>query len=111
MSGGSRHWGAQRLSAVALLPLGLYALLNLVCRAGADQAEITAWLSQPFAFGAMALFVLALFHHLALGLQVVIEDYVHGRILRLALLVLLPLGSVALAATALVALMTIAFVG
>ena len=107
----TEHWRRQRLSALALVPLGLYVLAHLLRLAGADHAAVAQWLRQPFAFGAMTLFSLALFHHLALGTRVVIEDYVHDGRGKLVLLLALDLAAWTLAAAALVALAVIAFAG
>lgn len=105
------HWWRQRLTALALVPLGLYVLYHLVRLAGADHAAVTQWLREPLAFGAMSLFVAALLEHLSLGVQVVIEDYVHDGRRRIALLAALQLGCVALAVAAITALAAIAFIG
>jgi succinate dehydrogenase / fumarate reductase membrane anchor subunit len=75
---GSRRWLAERVTAVALVPLTVWFLASIVAHAGSDYTVFTAWLRTPFAAGAMVLLLTALFHHTALGLQVVIEDYVHS---------------------------------
>jgi succinate dehydrogenase / fumarate reductase membrane anchor subunit len=53
-------------------------LASIVAYAGSDYTVFTAWLRTPFAASAMVLLLIALFHHTALGLQVVIENYVHS---------------------------------
>ena len=75
---GSRHWLAERVTAVALVPLTVWFLASIVAHAGSDYMAFTTWLKTPFASGAMVLLLIALFHHIALGLQVVVEDYVHS---------------------------------
>lgn len=75
---GTEHWMFQRLTAIALLPLTLWFVWSLVCLAGASHQEFTAWLSNPVAAVLMIGFCLVAFYHAALGLQVVIEDYVGG---------------------------------
>ncbi len=75
---GTEHWMAQRLTAIALLPLTLWFVWSLLCMAGADYATFTAWLANPLIAVLMSAFSLMLFYHAALGLQVVIEDYVGG---------------------------------
>ncbi len=74
---GVQHWWAQRVSAVALIPLTLWFVYSVVHLTGADQRIVLTWLHKPASAILMSLFVVATFYHLALGVQVVIEDYVH----------------------------------
>ncbi|TDQ82108.1 succinate dehydrogenase subunit D [Dongia mobilis] len=108
---GLHHWWAQRLTALALIPLSLWFVASVVCMAGADYAAVSQWLSQPFTVGALSLTILAVFYHAVLGLQVVIEDYIHGKALKLVLLVGLQFAGFGLAAAAIVSLLVIAFAG
>jgi len=108
---GVQHWWGQRLSALALIPLGLWLVISLVCHAGADRAAIVQWLGSPFTLGALALTVIAVFYHAVLGLQVVIEDYIHGKGAKFALVILIQFAGFGLAAAAIVALLVVAFVG
>jgi succinate dehydrogenase / fumarate reductase membrane anchor subunit len=85
---GLNHWWGQRVSAVALLPLALWFVWSLVRLAGADQDVVMHWLSRPASAILMSLLIVALFHHLALGLQVVIEDYVHREPVKIAALLI-----------------------
>ena len=75
---GAEHWWAQRVSAVALLPLTLWFVASIIAHTGSDYVTFIAWLRTPLATVLMILLLIALFHHTALGLQVVIEDYVHS---------------------------------
>lgn len=75
---GTHHWIVQRISAVALIPLCLWFVASLVCLGGANHAEVVAWMSQPVSAVLLVLLVATTFYHSQLGLQVVIEDYVHG---------------------------------
>ncbi|MEN8719769.1 MAG: succinate dehydrogenase, hydrophobic membrane anchor protein [Oceanococcaceae bacterium] len=75
---GTGHWMAQRLTAVAMIPLTLWFVWSLLCMADASHEEMTLWLSTPLAATLMCAYALILFYHAALGLQVVIEDYVGG---------------------------------
>lgn len=75
---GTHHWIAQRMTAVALVPLTLWFVISLIGLIGADLAAVQAWLSSPFNAVMMILTLAAGFHHAQLGLQVVIEDYIHG---------------------------------
>ncbi|MDY0022624.1 succinate dehydrogenase, hydrophobic membrane anchor protein [Arenimonas caeni] len=75
---GTTHWWHQRLSAIALLLLTPWFVILMVGLIGDDLATVRATLSQPLTAILMTAFVLSLFWHARLGLQVVIEDYLHG---------------------------------
>jgi succinate dehydrogenase / fumarate reductase membrane anchor subunit len=75
---GVGHWWAQRLTALALVPLILWFVASIASLAGADHATVADWIAQPIPAMLLVLLVVATFHHAQLGLQVVIEDYVHG---------------------------------
>jgi succinate dehydrogenase / fumarate reductase, membrane anchor subunit len=79
---GAAHWWAQRLTAIALLPLTLWFLCGMVRMIGATRDDIVFWMAGPLPIVLMIALVIATFHHLQLGLQVVIEDYVHSDALR-----------------------------
>ncbi len=80
---GLGHWWAQRLTAMALLPLTLYFVLSVFLLEGADQAAMLRYMAQPWNGVLFIALVAALFYHLQLGLQVVIEDYIHTESRRL----------------------------
>jgi succinate dehydrogenase / fumarate reductase membrane anchor subunit len=108
---GVHHWWIQRLTAVALIPLLIWFVASLVQMAGADYAHVVAWIARtPVAVLLTLLFVAGIWH-LALGLQVVIEDYVHGEPCRIVTLVLVKFGCFALAAAAVFSVLKIAFRG
>ena len=75
---GTTHWWHQRLTAVALALLTPWFVVLAVGLLGADQATVRLAIAQPFTATLLAAFVLSLFWHAQLGLQVVVEDYVHG---------------------------------
>ncbi len=75
---GVEHWCRQRLSAVALVPLTLWFVAATLAHRASDYAMFIGWLRTPFVTFMMVLLLIALFHHAALGLQVIIEDYVHS---------------------------------
>lgn len=107
---GVEHWWMQRVSAVALVPLTLWFVASIIAHTGSDYAAFIAWLRTPLATIFMILLLIALFYHTALGLQVVIEDYVHSEF-KFAALVAVHLGCFALAATGIVAALRIAIGG
>ena len=77
-----QHWWAQRLTAVILVPLSLWFIITLACLPGMDHAAVNTWIQSPLHSLILILFILALFYHAQLGLQVVIEDYVGNDSLR-----------------------------
>jgi succinate dehydrogenase / fumarate reductase membrane anchor subunit len=103
-------WWAQRVSAVALVPLTLWLAASIIAHTGSDYATFIVWLRTPIAAILMTLLLIALFYHTALGLQVVIEDYVHSGT-ELAAVIAVRLGCCALATAGIVATLRIAFSG
>ena len=83
---GVAHWWAQRLTALALVPLTLWFVASIIGLAGADHATAAEWIARPIPAMLLALLIVATFHHAQLGLQVVIEDYVHCEALKVAAL-------------------------
>ncbi len=81
---GGSHWWALRLTSLALVPLTLWFLVCAMGLEGADRVDVHAWLAHPLPMAAAIALVVATFYHLQLGLQVVIEDYVHQDAVRLA---------------------------
>jgi succinate dehydrogenase / fumarate reductase membrane anchor subunit len=106
---GVQHWWMQRVSAIALVPLTLWFVIALVAHVGADYTATRTWLGSPVTFGLMLLLVGATFYHAQLGLQVVIEDYIHRESGKIALILLTKMASLVLALAAVVALLVIAF--
>ena len=84
---GASHWWAQRLTSIALLPLTLWFLCAAVGMIGATRDDVVFWMAGPLQIVLIAL-VIATFHHLQLGLQVVIEDYVNNDWLRIGSIML-----------------------
>ncbi|HIF60168.1 MAG TPA: succinate dehydrogenase, hydrophobic membrane anchor protein [Rhodospirillales bacterium] len=108
---GTSHWWAQRVTAVALVPLSIWFVFSVVNLVGVDKDGFKVWLNGPGSFVLMALFLIALFYHMQLGLQVVIEDYVHNERNKVISLVLNKLLAVFLVVSSITALMRIAFGG
>ena len=105
---GTAHFWAQRVTAVALVPLCAWFVISMVVMGDAHYEAARAWVRQPAAALLLGVFIVSLFYHAQLGLQVVIEDYVHAQWLKVSSLVLLKLLSALLAAAALFALLRIA---
>lgn len=106
---GTEHWWLQRLTAIALVPLVVWYVISLVTLIGADRDAVVAWLQSPFSAIASVLLIIATFHHGQLGIQVVIEDYVHTPWLKTTLLLLNKFAAIVLGATAIFAVLKIAF--
>jgi len=106
---GTHHWWAERLTSIALLPLLLWFVVSLTSLATADHATATAWLRAPVNAILMLTLVAALFHHMHLGLQVVIEDYIHGNVSKFVMLIAVKFGTALLAIAAAFAVLKVAF--
>jgi succinate dehydrogenase / fumarate reductase, membrane anchor subunit len=85
---GASHWWAQRLTSIALLPLTLWFLCAAVRMIGATRDDVVFWMAGPLTIVLMIALVIATFHHLQLGLQIVIEDYVNSDWLRIGSILL-----------------------
>lgn len=105
---GTGHFWRQRVSAVALVPLSIWFVYAALAVVGADREAAVAFLHQPVNAIAMALFVIAVLHHSVLGLQVVVEDYVHTEGWKIAILLFDQLFAWILGAVSLFALVKIA---
>ncbi|MCS3902424.1 succinate dehydrogenase / fumarate reductase membrane anchor subunit [Methylohalomonas lacus] len=104
---GLHHWIAQRLTAIALVPLSLWFIVTLVCLIGSDHATAVERLQSPLTATLLILFIAALFHHAQLGVQVVIEDYVHGHWQKLTSLVVVKFIAVFAALASIIAVLKV----
>jgi succinate dehydrogenase / fumarate reductase, membrane anchor subunit len=95
---GVEHWWAQRVSALALVPLALWFVIAIIGLVGADRALVVDWVRHPGPAILLVLLLIATFYHGALGLQVVIEDYVENEALRFGLLIAVRLAAIVFAA-------------
>ncbi|MBO9582011.1 MAG: succinate dehydrogenase, hydrophobic membrane anchor protein [Sphingobium sp.] len=85
---GTHHWIVQRMTAVGNLLLGAWLFASLILLPSLDHWAVTGWLAQPFVAVQMILFLVSVFAHLRLGLQVLVEDYVHDEGLKFVSLML-----------------------
>lgn len=106
---GVGHWWSQRLTSVALIPLTLLFIFPFVRSLGTDLETVREVYSHPFHAIVAILFIAVTFHHNQQGLQVVIEDYVHGKALRTLALIANVLLNAALGLTGVFAVAKIAF--
>ena len=108
---GLKHWRAQRLTAMALAPLGLWFVYAIAALTGADYAAIHAWASQPLNALLLALFMAVMLRHALLGVEEVIQDYVHAPCVKYGALMAARIATLVLLAVALIAIAVLAFGG
>jgi len=109
---GFSHWWGQRLTAIALVPLSIWFMCNLLGKlVGATRFDIALWLESPFNALLTAALLLVLTIHARLGLQVVIEDYIHQKCMNIALIIFNTFLFVAVAALGLMAVFKLHFFG
>lgn len=92
---GAEHWKQQRYTALGNLVLGAWFVVSLLLLSGFDMDSIRDWLVKPIPATAMILLIVSTFYHARLGLQVMIEDYVHDEGNKAAVLALLTMVFVA----------------
>ena len=104
---GTGHFWRQRVTALALVPLGLWFAFSVLGLVGTNEVVALQYLARPVNAILMAAFVLTLLYHMSLGLQVVVDDYVHGTASKIFLLLLIRFTALATASTSLFALIRI----
>ena len=85
---GTEHFWLQRVTALANIPLAVFFVSAMVAHAGADYLTVTAFLSRPIVALVMLLLILSMVWHMRLGLQIVIEDYIHDHTVKILALIL-----------------------
>lgn len=106
---GTGHWWAQRLTALALIPLSLWFCIAVIAMTGADHATVAAWAGSPVVAGLLILLIGATFYHAALGVQVVIEDYVHHEMTKLLLVLSVKTAALLMALAAILSVLILLF--
>lgn len=107
---GVHHWMHQRITALAIIPLVLWGVWSAItiAAAGGNYDIVRGFFAQPINAICMVLLLIAAFYHAALGLQVVIEDYVHGEKTKMLTLILVKLGCFALATASIFSVLKLA---
>ena len=108
---GVQHWWMQRITAVALVPLAIWFIIAALGMIGADRAAMVVWMHNPMSPVFAILLIVTVVYHLALGLQVVIEDYIHGEAWKLGLIIVMRLWCIVLVGRGVLAVLTLAFAG
>jgi succinate dehydrogenase / fumarate reductase membrane anchor subunit len=108
---GTHHWWLQRVTAIALVPLVVWFAVSLLRFAPEGQAAVRAWIASPVTMVVLILTIAVGMWHAALGLQVVIEDYVHAKGWRIGLDTAVKFVAAVLTVAGVVAIFKIAFGG
>lgn len=107
---GTHHWWAQRVSAIANIPLVIWFVISMMGHASSDYTTLLSWMQVPFVAVLMILLVINMSWHMRLGVQIAIEDYVHGRA-RVVSLLTLDFATVVLAVLGVFSILKISFGG
>jgi succinate dehydrogenase / fumarate reductase membrane anchor subunit len=105
---GVEHWWIQRVTAIALVPLILWFVIAIIGLVGTDLETMQNWVGRPLPAILLVLLLIATFYHMSLGLQVVVEDYVHTELAKLALVIVIRLFCFAFAVAGIFAVLMIA---
>lgn len=108
---GTHHWWAQRVTAIALVPLSLWFVYSVLKVAPTGIDGYRNWIASPLNATAMIVFLAVTFHHAQLGVQVVIEDYVAGHAARIVTNLIVKFLCYGLAALSIVSILIVAFGG
>ena len=105
---GVEHWWLQRITAVALVPLALWFVIAIIRLVGADADSVRDWVGNPLPAILLVLLLIATFYHASLGLQVVIEDYIHAEFAKLGLVIIVRLACFAFVVAGIFAVVSMA---
>jgi len=107
--GGTGHWWAERMTAIALIPLTIWFVISALSMVGADYAEFKTWIGGHGNAVLLILLTIAVYHHGQLALQVIIEDYIHHEAAHFTALIAVKLAAVFLAVYTIFAVVRLAF--
>lgn len=106
---GTEHWWLQRVTAIANIPLVIFLVIFILSHLGASRTAVIASIANPFVAILLALTFVSVLWHMRLGLQVVIEDYIHGHAAKFAALLANSFVTVLLGVAALYAILKMSF--
>ncbi len=106
---GTRSFWHQRITAIALVPLSVWFVAGILCIVDASHVDTVAWIKAPHVTVLFIALIIALFYHVKIGLQEVIEDYLHCEWFKLATRICLNLGIAMCGLVAIVAILKISF--
>lgn len=106
---GTEHWWLQRVTAVANIPLVGFFIILVVSLTGADHAAVAETLRNPFIAIILSALVISVCWHMRLGMQVVVEDYVHGEGTKIALVLANNFFTAAIALASVFAILKLSF--
>lgn len=106
----TKHFTHQRFTAMILVPLVVWFVISIIRMVGASHAEFVTWASEPLTSLLLVVFILSLFYHMRLGMDEVIEDYIHTPSSRSKLLMLNKVFTIAVGAVALFSIISITLI-
>ncbi len=109
LKGALGHWWHQRLTAIFIIPLSLWFMTSLVGHLKSDHETVVTWISSPIVSFLMVILVCGIFYHAKLGVQVVIEDYIHTKGSKLLLLTAVNMGALTGALVGVLSVFSITF--
>ncbi|MGK0296957.1 MAG: succinate dehydrogenase / fumarate reductase membrane anchor subunit [Gammaproteobacteria bacterium] len=86
---GTHHFWYQRVTAVVLVPLTIWIMTAIIMMTATDYDSVRTWIQSPFNALLLLFFIIALFFHAQLGVQVVIEDYIHSEWQKISCIILI----------------------
>jgi succinate dehydrogenase / fumarate reductase membrane anchor subunit len=105
---GTHHWWMQKVTAVALIPLTIWFVSSVVHMTQEDYVVVVNWMNSPVVAILMLLFVVTGMYHLKLGLQVIVEDYIHNDFWKMTFQMMITFGCIAVGTTAVFSILKIA---
>jgi succinate dehydrogenase membrane anchor subunit len=106
---GTHHWWMQRVTAIAMVPLVIWFVVSMAALASADHATLVAWIGNPLTTLLLVLFAFSTFYHMKLGLQVVVEDYVHVEGTKILTMLVINFFTLGVGLAAIIAILKISF--